>query len=333
VNEGEVAVVIEGGRSGGSLPPGRYVFEKARVVGALDIVWIRTGQQTLKWGLGNVTSKDRINVSARGMLYVRVVDAEVFNREVVAGKIVLSERDMQRHFMPRVQGVLRTAIAHSESLDLELKRQEFVELVQRSLGEEFGRLGMVIAGFEVVEITLPPEFQAVIAMATMETHAGQAKLIAAGARAQMTQLEAVAAAQAKLADGMVDLQLLTAMQQQGIDPMKLKMLEALNTMAANPSQGLLGDGGRAGFMGQIAAATLAAPSPPAAAPKQLSESPMPPSATPSGVGDGGVGDPIEKLEAQMVQLDEKLLSGDVSEATHGRMMARLEARLDKLLGG
>src|SRR6476646_7294669 len=40
VNEGEVAVVLEDGKAQGALEPGRYVFEKARVVGALDIVWI-----------------------------------------------------------------------------------------------------------------------------------------------------------------------------------------------------------------------------------------------------------------------------------------------------
>src|SRR4051812_17237974 len=41
VNEGEIAVVIEDGRSHGQLEPGRYVFQKRRVVGSLDVVWIK----------------------------------------------------------------------------------------------------------------------------------------------------------------------------------------------------------------------------------------------------------------------------------------------------
>lgn len=321
VNEGEAAVVLLEGRSDGFLEPGRYVFEKQRVVGALDIVWVRTGQQSLKWGVGNVTSADRINISGRGMLYTRIIDAEKFNREVIQGKVVVSESDVQRHYMPRIQSVLRSQIARANALDLEMKRHEFVDVVTVALQEEFTRMGMAIEGFEVIEITLPPEFQAIIAQATMETHAGQAALIAATRRAQITQVEAAAAAQAKLLDKMADVQAIEAQMAAGIDPMKLKLLDAVEALAVNQPDVQVG-GGATHLIAQLAGAVVSAPpTPPPAAPKQIEAAPAP---------SGGGGDKIADIERQIEQLDDKLVSGEISEAKHNSMMERYEARLARL---
>ena len=111
VNEGEVALVLEDGRAHGALEPGRYVFERARIKGSLDVVWYKTGQQTLKWGIGNVTSSDGIQLSGMGMLYIRIADAALFNTEVVQGALTLAEVDIQRFLLPRIQGVLRSTLA------------------------------------------------------------------------------------------------------------------------------------------------------------------------------------------------------------------------------
>src|SRR3954468_23963888 len=67
VNEGEVAVVLKDGVAQGALEPGRYRLERERVVGLLDAIWIKTGQRPVKWGLGNVTSSDGIQLGANGI--------------------------------------------------------------------------------------------------------------------------------------------------------------------------------------------------------------------------------------------------------------------------
>jgi regulator of protease activity HflC (stomatin/prohibitin superfamily) len=326
VNQGEVAVVLEDGRSNGALEPGRYVFSKARVVGSLDIVWIRTGQQALKWGIGNVTSADGIQIGGNGVVYVRVRDGIAFNAEIVQGAIALGEVDLQRFLMPRIQGVLRTGLSSWPAMDLQTQREAFVAGIRTGLGETFARMGLEIVDFEVVEINFPPEFKAVIAQATMASFAGQAALVTANTRAQVSQLESQAAAAGRLTTGMVEVQLLAQLQAQGIDPLKLKALEALNTFAANPGQAGPfggGDAARALLFGQIATAATTGPPAPVAQPPRLEVRDAPPTqAAPEPSGPTRA-----ELERQIDALVERLAEGKISEETYNKLVARLEAKL------
>lgn len=334
VNEGEAAVVIEDGKSLGALEPGRYVFEKARVVGSLDVIWLRMGQQAIKWGVGNVTSFDGIQLSGNGTLYARILEPNVFNAEVVQGAVTLSEVDLQRFVMPRLQGVLRTTFASFEALALQTQRDVFTDAIKNALGKTFESLGLAIVDVEVVEINFPPEFKAVLAQATMAQHGGKAQLIEAHTRAQVTQLEAAAAAQAQLMTGTAHVQVMAQLQAAGIDPLKLKALEALQTMAENPTQGAVlgGDAAaRVALFGQVAGAALAQPSPipgPVAA--------LPPALTPAQpVVESSVttaSETPEGLERQIDALVERLAEGKISEDTYNKLVARLESKLQKLRG-
>lgn len=342
VNEGEMAIVMEDGIAGGELVPGRYTFHRARIVGALDIIWLKTGQRPLKWGVGNITTADGIQVSANGVIYVRVVNGERFNREVVQGEIIMPPQQLQRFLLPRIQGVIRSQLAKAPVLELQTQRESHQNAIQQGLETDLLEMGLGLAGFEVIEINLPEEFKAAVAQATMVQHTGQARLLEAQQRAQMTQLEATAAAQAKLVEGMADVQLLQTMQAVGIDPLKLKALEALNTYAANPSKGgmLSGDVAGAQLFAQITSSALAPTSagpmrPPAQLPGMTVALP-PTSAQLPQTGAEAPNDEavakIAKLESQIEKLDDKLLDGEISEDYHAQMMARLEAKLTQLKG-
>ncbi len=329
VNEGELAIVFEDGKSNGSLEPGRYVFKKARVTGALDIVWLKTGQQALKWGIGNVTSMDGIQTGANGMLYVRLGDPITFNTEIVQGAVTLSELDLQRLLMPRVQGVIRSTIAKWGAVELQAQRDLFTNAVKDVLSETFAKMGLGIVDLEVIEVSLPPEFKAAIAQAALTTHTGRATLIEAQVGAQVTQLQAGALAQATLTAGLAQAQIMAQLQAQGIDPLKLKALEALNTMAANPTTGtVIGGDPRGALFGQVAmAAMVGGPSvaPMPAQPQLLPSvlAPAPPAPVVESAAD---------IERQLDQLVDRLASGQVSEETYKKLSARLEAKLEKLKG-
>jgi regulator of protease activity HflC (stomatin/prohibitin superfamily) len=357
VNEGEIAVVLEDGRSQGALEPGRYVFQKARVTGSLDIVWIVTGQQTLKWGIGNVSSTDGIQLSANGVVYVRVEDGRLFNAEVVQGAMAVitggaaplppgmmgaapGAVDLQRFLMPRIQGVLRTVLAKWEAIELQRQREVFATSVKEALGDTLRAMGLAIVDFEVIEINFPPEFKAILSQATMATHAGRAQLVEAQTRAQMLQLEAAAQAQAHLLAGTAQVQVMAQLQAQGIDPLKLKALDALQTFAANPPQGGMmigGDPARAALFGQLAAASLSpgvpvAAAPPAALPAAPAAQPLQPAA-PVAVADGAGGQTVADLERQLDALTERLAEGKITEETYNKLSARLEAKLEQLRAG
>ncbi|MBM4369586.1 MAG: SPFH domain-containing protein [Deltaproteobacteria bacterium] len=330
VNEGETAVVLADGQSNGALPPGRYVFEKKRVVGSLDIVWMKTSQQAMKWGVGNVTSADGIQVGATGQMYLAVSDGVQFNSEVVRGATALAEIDLQRLVVPRVQGVLRPVFTMWPAIRLQAEREAFREEVKTKLAEALARLGMTVVDFEVVQVDFPPEFKAMLSAATMNQLAGNATLIEAQARAQSMLIEAQAAAQAKLSIGAAEVHLLTQMQSAGIDPLRMKALEALNTLAANPGPGgsLTGDAARTQIIGQVTAAALAGtPLVSVPPPALLPPPPAIPAAPPAPSAEAP-----EDLERQLDQLTDRLARGELSEALYNKLAARLEARLKEMRG-
>jgi len=325
VNEGEMAVVLQDGQSHGFLAPGRYVFERARITGVLDIVWIKSGQRQLKWGVGNITTTDGIQVSANGVMYVRIEDGVAFNSEIIQGAMTFSDAEIQRALMPRIQGVLRATFSKWEALSLQSERDAFSDAIRMSMTDACKQMGVAVTGFEVVDINFPPEFKEMISRTTMAKHGSAAILVQAQTAAQVTQIEATANAQGQLTEGLAQIQLMTAMQAQGIDPLKLKALEALQTFAANPGQQpLMGDGGRAQLFGQIAGAALVGgmPGQPVAPAPPLQIQPPAPLETPRN-------DEAE-LERQLDALTERLADGAISEETYKKLSERIEAKLLKL---
>jgi regulator of protease activity HflC (stomatin/prohibitin superfamily) len=327
VNEGEVAVVLVDGQSDGALPPGRYVFEKKWVVGSLDIVWIKTSQQALKWGVGNVTSADGIQVGATGQMYLRVSDGVRFSSEVVRGATALGEIDLQRLVVPRVQGVLRPVFTMWPAIRLQAEREAFREEVKTRLSEALANLGVAVVDFEVVQVDFPPEFKAMLSAATMTQLAGSASLIEAQVRAQSVLIEAQAAAQARLSLGTAEVHLLTQMQNAGIDPLRMKALEALNTLAANPGSGgsLTGDAARTQIFGQVTAAALAGT--PIFSPQMPTPLQLPPPASPPMAPKA---DTFDDLQRQVDQLTDRLARGELSEDLYNKLVSRLETRVAAL---
>ena len=349
VNEGELAVVLEDGKARGALEPGNYLFEKKPLVGSVDVVWVKSGQRCIKWGVGNISSVDGIQVSGNGVVYLRVVDALAFNAEVVQGATTLTDVDVQRFVVPRIQGVLRPLIAKWQALELQTQREVFVEGVRTALDEAFAKMGIRVEDFEVLDVNFPPEFKEVIARAAMARHSGVASVLQAQTNAQIAQIDAAAQAQAQLAAGQAQIQIMAAMQSVGVDPLKLKALEALQTFAATASPaGLLvgGDSAKAQLFGQVAAAALAGstlgpsgltgeivkPAPASNQPEpplQLSEDNSP-ATPPQDPGSSAPQDTVAGLSRQLDQLTERLAEGNISEEIYTKLAGRLEARLERL---
>jgi regulator of protease activity HflC (stomatin/prohibitin superfamily) len=337
VSEGESAVVLLDGQAGDSLPPGRYVFEKARVTGVIDVVWIRTGEREVRWGVGNVTSADGIQISANGQLFIKVADPLAFNNEVVQGALTLAEAGLQRKLITRIQGVLRALMSRYDALSLQAEREAFTQAIVAQLSPDMTRLGLEIVGFEVVEINLPPEFKSVLQQRSLATHQGHADLINAQTQAQITQLQAAASAQAQLLQGTAQAQIYGQLQAQGIDPLKLQAMEAMKLLAQNPIQGntvIGGDAARTGLLGQVAMAAFATPTvaaPTAPPPPQLTAAPRAPQAAIAAAPASD--DPaarVAALETQLDQLTERLAMGELSEGVYLKLSARLERKIEAL---
>lgn len=337
VNEGETAVVLQDGKARGALDPGFYRFDRQRLVTALDVIWIKTGQQALKWGVGNVTSSDGIQVSANGMIYLRVQDGVVFNTEVVQGALLLAEVDLQRFLMPRIQGVLRSTIGRWGALNLQTQREMFTEAVRTNLSETFGKMGLAIIDLEVVEVGLPAEFKAAVSQATLAQHTGTASILQAQAAAQVAQLQAAATAQAQLTTGLAQAQLMAQLQSQGIDPLKMKALEALQSFAEAPSAGgglISGDVAKAQLFAQMSMAALtqgpSVPLGPATAAASSARLPAMANANETLPTAEASAESPQDLERQLDALVERLAEGKITEDLFNKLSARLEGKLAKL---
>jgi membrane protease subunit (stomatin/prohibitin family) len=339
VNEGQMAVVLQDGVSHGGLVPGRYSFAKERVVAALDIVWVKTSQQAIKWGIGNVSTQDGIDISANGEMYVRVEDGVVFNKEIIQGAITLAERDLQRLLVPRVNRALTTQIAQSVAQELQMQQDVFEAAIKDKLGARLETMGLSIVSFEVANITFPAEFKAAWAGEKMAMLGAASTLVQAQTQAQVTQLEAGAAAQAKLLEGMADVQLLAAVQAQGIDPLQLKAMEAMKLLAENPSQGGggLGDVARTNLLGQVAAAALVAPQMAQMAQMQQTQPvallPAAPAVAPAAAPTtDDTAAKITEIEDKIDALGDQLAAGEIVESAYDKLVERLERRLERLTG-
>ncbi|EDM75043.1 acyl-CoA synthase [Plesiocystis pacifica SIR-1] len=313
VNPDEVALVIEDGRASGDLQPGSYMFEKTRVTGSLDVIWMKTGQRQLKWGLGNVCTRDGIEVSANGVAHLRLGDPLIFNRELLQGAARLSEVDLQRLLMPRFQAVLRSVIATCPTAELHAQRELFDARVSQALGDTLGDIGLLLLDLEVVEINLPQEFKTAMARGALSRLGGEAEIYEAQTRARVAQLDA----QADHAGGFVRAELMAHMHARGIDPAQVSVLDSLRSMAEVPQLPFSGGAARAALVGQLAQTVLSQPPPP----PTIEPSPSTSEALPPGPEDP------RAIEAQIDKLVERLANGEISEALFERLSQRLERKL------
>lgn len=326
VNEGEIALVLQGGVSNEVLEPGAYTFDK-RVTSAFDVIWMRTGRQDLKWGVGNITTTDGINIGAIGTVMVRISDGQKFNREIIQGENRLLDTDLQARILPSIQGVLRAQMAHFSALELNTQRQVFKQEVAGCLDTCLAELGLTLAEFEITEISFPAEFQAVVSRKTLNQKQGEADFEAAQYQAQVLGLTAQAEAQAHLAAGLTQLQLMAQMQSLGIDPLKFQALEVLSTFAKNPTEAMFVNGdGRGQILQQLAAGVLPVSQSPNAAP-----SPRPPTVQKVPLPlEGPISDPKADIERKIDQLTDRLVSGEIDQATYNLALARLQQRLTSM---
>lgn len=334
VSEGEVAVVIKDGALIGTMEPGTYRTEKQRVLGDVDVVWMKTGPRIVRWGVGNVMSKDGIVVGATGTATVRITDGAKFNAEAVQGALTLPDSELQRLLMPGVQGVLRSVLGATDALSLMSERDVFVDSVSSGLGPQLDDMGLTLSAFEVAEFNLPAEFKAAMASATLATAQSKGELVEAQTEMQKRVLAAQGDAAAMLLTGDARVKVFQQLQAAGLDPMSLEAMDVLKKYAESSSDGVLlgGEAAKAGLIGSLAAAALqssrqggvqtAAPlSLPGAAAGAAA------AAQPGQEALAAGAETVQSLTAQLDKLTERLANGEISEAIYVKLSERLEQRI------
>jgi membrane protease subunit (stomatin/prohibitin family) len=282
----------------------------------LDIIWMRTGRREIKWGLGNVTTQDGINVGANGTVAIRISDGDRFNNEVIQGGMEIDVSDLQQKILPGIQGVMRAKIAELPAMALKTQRDLYHEAITEALGQNLADMGLEVASFELAEINFPAEFEAALSQKTISGIHLETDLLTAQHQAQVTTLKAQAEAHAQLTEGMARTQVMAQMQSQGIDPVKLKAMEALQIMAENPTAPNVQIGGnpeRTALFTQLIADSSSNQIPAA--------KPGLPSPSTTNTHDAA------SIQAKIDQLTERLVNGEINGETYDRAVEVLQRRL------
>ncbi len=252
VSEYERAIVLKDGMLTEQtvLPPGLYdVSRTVNVRGQIEIIWTTTSEFQLRWGIPDVLTSDRISVGASGFFSAAIIDPEVFLRNVGSNNQVFKKENMAAFAKPEVDSLLRDLVARKTVMEFQLARQEFINAARETLQPIFDRWGLEFRGLTVENQRIPEKFRDMAAQRTIVSMEKEAQIVAATEDVNLAQLEAQKRYYLSQADatkyyitGSAEVENMRRQLSIGLDPLKLKMAEAMEILAATPSEGSLVDG-------------------------------------------------------------------------------------------
>ncbi len=358
VREFEQAVVLHNGTVYAHLAPGVYDIRKLPVKDVVEVIWVSTQATQHRWGVGRVINREDISIGAHGFVFLQIADARKFVLGVIAGGRKFTLQNLEDWVFGVVAGIMRTQIAASTIRDLMQAQEEFARACSNRLAQAFGEWGIQFKNLVVNQFDVPQEYRDAVARVTLSRYERDSAVIAADAAAETLRIRSKAEAEARLTAGSADIELMARMQSYGLDPIRLKAVEALTQYAQLAAQ--TGGGGDSGsdivkmmlFMqmsrlltdpgmpGEAKDALRAQFPVEAAQVAQVAQLQTPLSTTTEaaqGQGDAAEGVEAASGEAERARvqrildnLDERLASGEIQEATYDRLRAKWEARLAAL---
>jgi regulator of protease activity HflC (stomatin/prohibitin superfamily) len=212
VKEYESGVFLRDGKLYAVLPPGRWFLGKMPIVGRMEMVWVDLGINKANFGLRTLT-KDGVEIGANGTVYLRVSDPERFVVNLVTGRNLFTADDIEDFLRDQINAILRAEMANYDVSSLYAEREMFSSVARAKADELMKDVGLEFRTLEVAGFLLPDEVKKAL----------QAPLIASK-EAQVTVTAGTATAEvlAKIAGA-------------GVDPIKLRAVEALMKYAEKPN--------------------------------------------------------------------------------------------------
>lgn len=325
------------GREPIPLPPGLYDLRRVQMRDQLEIVWITSQEFQLRWGVANALTKDRVSIGASGTYRAVITNPELFLLHVAGHGQVYKEEQLAAHVKADVTGTVRDFMARMDVMEFQSARQELLNACQERLQPIFDRWGLEFRGLSIEHQQIPEQYLQAAQGRTIVTMEKEAQLEAAKMDIVLAQLEAQkslyltqAEANKRLSLGRVEVELMREQQLTGIDPLAIKRIEAIDTLAANPGQGTLFDA-----RPQIVSQIMGQPSTPLLESHTVTGSIAPPLSS-GALTSGRVPaassptDERQKIQAMLDQLDEQLVTGKITEQKHSELYNRFQKKLSEL---
>lgn len=226
VREYESALILKEGRLYAEVASGRDYIIREPFIGRTEVVFVDLRQFKTRWGVGGIIAQDGLTIGAHGVVYLKVSNPSIFVINVVAGSERYSTKEVEDWISETVRGILRAELARYEVLELTTKREEFITLARVKLDELFGEWGLEFRSLEIDGFQVPQEYLDALKGPTI-----------ARKLSETIAIEAETEADKRKVLGMADTDILASLVNVGIDPVKLKAVEALIKYAETPSQG------------------------------------------------------------------------------------------------
>jgi len=210
----ESAIFLRDGKIYATLPEGRWVVEKMPLIGKMEIIWVDTGWQKLKFGLRTL-SREGVEIGAHGVVYLKVSEPEKFIVNLVTAQNLFSSDALEDFLSEQMSSVLRAEMARYDIQALYVEREMFSAIARAKMAETYGNLGLEFQTLEVSGFVLPDDVKSAL------------------------QSVMIAEKQAKVTVtlGTAQAEVLNRIRQAGVDPVQLKGAEALMKYAEKPSGG------------------------------------------------------------------------------------------------
>jgi regulator of protease activity HflC (stomatin/prohibitin superfamily) len=288
VSEYERAMVLKDGMliEQVVLPPGLYdISRTVQIRGQIEIIWTTTTEFQLRWGVSDVLTQDRVSIGASGFYTAAIIAPDIFLGNVAGHEQVYTKEHLSQFAKSELASALRDLMARKSVMEFQLARREFIDASREMLQPIFDRWGLEFRGLTIENQQIPEEFRQAASAQVKIRLEKEAQLEGAKADVDLAQLEAqkryfLAQAEATKFYVIQDAEVESMRRQIGIglDPLKLKMAEAMEKFATHPGQGSLVDN-RAQVIAQLSAGINA---PNANTPMGVENAVNPPPAPPVG---------------------------------------------------
>ena len=214
VREYERAVFLRDGKlyGPGAIPPGRWILTKMVYLGRMEIIWVSMQTYKINWGVGRVLLTEGVEVGAHGIVMIRIKDPINFVLNVVAAKRYFSSEDLEEWVKDMVKSAVRTEMSHYSPLSLQRERESFIATVRTKLQEMFNQFGLEFINLEIPNFHFPQDY------------------IEAMRGVPIAKFER----DAQIERGRAFAQVLTMMNQAGVDPVRYQMVQALTEYGKTP---------------------------------------------------------------------------------------------------
>lgn len=350
VAENERVMVLRDGMLGEQtvLPPGLYDIRRTTELrGQIDVIWFTTREFQLRWGVGDIITKDRVTVGASGYYNAKIVDPEMFLRNVAGNEQVYKEMQLLNFAKPHVSTAIRDMMARKTVMEFQLAQPEFQLACVEALMPRFEPWGLEFCGLTIESQNIPEEFRQAAQLQTIVRMEKEAQIEGAKANLTLAELEMQKAQYATLAEanrlrtlGNVRVEVMQNQLNAGIDPLELQKIEAIEILAEHPSEGTLVDN-RPQIVNQLlpqppmmppAGPVIVTGNPFVPSVPQYSQASSSPANAPVSSNAGGSGEAMtrEKIEEMLDKLDERFANGEISEQVYMTLQAKWNNRLEKL---